>query len=213
LFVPSLVLAVFAGYRFWNGNLAAVQEGRIYRSSQLAPTDLATVLRQQRIKTVLNLRGPNPTQEWYRSERRATAEAGVTQVDIAMSSREWMSRDQLRALVGVLDECEYPLLIHCWRGAERTGLVSAFTELLRPGGSLARARSQFSVHYLYVPIGGGAMMPKHLDQYESWLNAQGQSHTPARFRQWVASGYRPGSPSREEWPYDPYPLVVRNHPQ
>ena len=32
--------------------------------------------------------------------------------------------------------------------------------------------------------------------------------SPEHFRRWVDEGFRPQLPNREEWPYDPYPLVV-----
>ena len=62
-----------------------------------------------------------------------------------MSSCVWMSHAQLRTVIDTLDTAEYPLLLHCQWGAERTGLVSAFTELLRPGSTLEEARAQFSI--------------------------------------------------------------------
>ena len=110
---------------------------------------LARTIRDYRIKTVLNLRGSNKD-PWYAAERTATLEAGATQVDIAMSSCIWMSRAQLRTVIETLDTAEYPMLIHCQWGAERTGLVSAFAELLRPGSTLDDARAQFSIRYLFV---------------------------------------------------------------
>jgi hypothetical protein len=161
---------------------------------------------------VLNLRGANPRQGWYRAERAATTAAGATQVDVAVSSCEWMSRDQLRAVVRVLDTSEYPLLMHCHWGAERTGWVAAVATLLRPGATLDDARRQFSVAYLFVRYGDGKVMAEHLDQYADWLRAQGLSHSPGAFRRWVDGGFRPGTPSREDWPYDPYPLVVITRP-
>ena len=36
--------------------------------------------------------------------------------------------------------------------------------------------------------------------------------TPANFRRWVKHGFKPGVPNREQWPYDPYPLVVITRP-
>jgi hypothetical protein len=138
--------------------------------------------------------------------------AGATQIDMALASCEWMSRDQLRMLVRVLDSCEYPVLIHCWRGAERTGLVSALTELLRPGETLDDARGQFALRYLFLRVGDGVLMQDHLERYAAWLSEQGRTHTPERLRQWVTSGYHPGRPGREQWPYDPFPLVVISRP-
>lgn len=173
---------------------------------------LTATLREHGVRTVLNLRGANPDQEWYRAERAATLGAGATQVDVSLSSCIWMSRVQLRTIVKALDEMEYPVLIHCAWGSERTGLVAAITELLREGSTLEDARAQFTIRHLYVAAGDGRIMSEAIDQYEAWLKAQGASHSPANFRRWAESGYRPGNPSREAWPYDPYPLIVVTPP-
>lgn len=212
----STLILIALGAGAWyesTANFGAVQEGRIYRSGQMRGEQIGTIVHAKGIKTVLNLRGSHPDEAWYRAERAAVLGHGATQVDIALSSCEWMSRAQARTIVQVLDTCEYPVLIHCWRGAERTGLVSAFTVLLRPGGSLDQARAQFSLAYLFLPVGDGALMPHHLDQYEQWLQNQHLSHSPAQFRRWINEGYQPGNPSREAWPYDPYPLVVVTRPE
>ena len=210
--VPLLAALGFLGWNLATGNFATVRPGRVYRSGQLRAADLGRIVRDEGIRTVLNLRGAHSEQAWYRAERGAALGAGATQIDMAMSSCEWMSRDQARMLVRVLDTCEYPLLVHCRRGAERTGWVSAITELLRPGGTLEDARGQFSLRYLFVRAGDGAIMRDHLDRYEGWLRERGSGHTPAQFRRWVAAGFRPGRPGREQWPFDPYPLVVISHP-
>jgi protein tyrosine phosphatase (PTP) superfamily phosphohydrolase (DUF442 family) len=192
-------------------NFGEIQHGRIYRSGQMTASALGRTIHGYKVKTVLNLRGSNKD-PWYSAERQATLDAGATQVDIAMSSCIWMSRAQLRTIIQTLDTAEYPLLIHCQWGAERTGLVSAFAELLRPGTTLEQARAQFSIRYLFLRINDGKIMAEHLDQYEQWLAAKGWTHEPERFRQWVEEGYRPQLPNREQWPYDPYPLVVISRP-
>ena len=80
-------------------------------------------------------------------------------------------------LVETLEKAEYPLLIHCAWGSERTGLASAFAELLRPGSTLDDARAQFSIRYLFVRMNDGKVMAEHLDQYESWLRERrNQAH-------------------------------------
>jgi protein tyrosine phosphatase (PTP) superfamily phosphohydrolase (DUF442 family) len=204
---------LFLGARLWENNSGTVVPGRIYRSAQMPASDLARAIRGQHIRTVLNLRGPNPQQTWYRSEREATLAAGASHVDFQMASNLWLSRAQAKTLLDVLDRCDYPILVHCQWGAERTGLVSAVTELLRPGGSLASARRQFSAYYLYVPAGDGVVMEGHLDRYERWLHSQRLEHSPARFRHWLADVYQPGHPSRDDWPFDPYPLVIVSRPE
>lgn len=213
--VVAFAVTLFMGFRLETANFGTVLPGRIYRSGQMSSSLLSRTVRQHRVKTVLNLRGANPKDWWYRDEKNATLSGGATQVDIHMASDLWLTRDEARTLLEVIDTCEYPLLIHCQWGAERTGLVSAITELLRPGGSLKSARRQFSLYYLYLPVGDGIVMAGHLDRYTQWLDSRKKPHSPAQFRQWFTSGYEPGHPSREEWPVNPYPLltVSRSQPQ
>jgi protein tyrosine phosphatase (PTP) superfamily phosphohydrolase (DUF442 family) len=176
------------------------------------PGILARTLRKHGIKTVVNLRGPNHREAWYRDELAATLAAGATQVDIPLSSCVWMSRIQLKTLIQVLETCEYPALVHCSWGSERTGLASAVSELLRPGRSLSDAHAQLSARYLYVRFGHGKIMAEFLDQYEDWLRSRGLDHQPQMFRTWAEQVYEPGRPNREEWPYDPLPLSLITRP-
>lgn len=211
----ALVLAVPLTWIGWNQatyNFAVLQPGRIYRSGQMSPSALLRTLREHQIKTVLNLRGPNPRESWYRDEIATTLAAGATQVDLPLSSCVWMSRIQLRTFIRVLDTCEYPVLFHCAWGSERTGLAAAIAELLCEGSTLADARRQLAIRYLYVRLGDGRIMAEFLDQYENWLRAKNLEHRPEVFRTWVVAGYLPGKPNREEWPYDPSPLVTVTQP-
>ncbi len=173
---------------------------------------LSRAVHARQIRTVLNLRGSHPESAWYRRERAATLAGGATQVDIPLSSCEWMSRAQARALLEVLEAAERPLLVHCFHGSERTGMVSAFAELLRPGSTLDDAEAQFSPRHLYFGIGDGVVTHRHLEAYRAWLQGRSTPHTPARFRRWLAAEYTPGQPGREAWAYDPYPLVVTTRP-
>jgi protein tyrosine phosphatase (PTP) superfamily phosphohydrolase (DUF442 family) len=212
---PLLPLALVLAWICWNQvtyNFAVLQERRIYRSGQMSASALTATVHAHGIKTVLNLRGANPRDEWYRAEIHSTLAAGATQVDVPLSASVWMSRIQLRTLVRLLDTCEYPMLLHCAWGSERTGLTSAIAELLRPGGTLTDARAQLAIRYLYLRLGDGRIMSEFLDQYEDWLRANHLQHRPDVFRRWVSEGYRPGKPSREDWPYDPAPLFVLTRP-
>ena len=212
LLAGAMLPAGWVSYRIGTGNLAEIEPGQTFRAGQMDAHALGRLVRERRIRTVLNLRGCHPEETWYRAERDAVLAAGATQVDIALSSREWMSRAQASALIDAIDGAERPLLIHCYNGSERTGLVSAYAELLKPGRTLSDAEGQFSWRFLFVRRGGGVVMPRHLEAYEGWLEGRGLVHTPDRFRRWIAQEFRPRKPTREDWPYDPYPLIVITRP-
>jgi protein tyrosine phosphatase (PTP) superfamily phosphohydrolase (DUF442 family) len=208
--VLALAIGGFIAWTFliWD-NFGTVRPGELYRSKQMNCAHLAGKIRDYRIKTVLNLRGSHPEETWYANERNATLEAGATQVDINLSSCEWMSKAQARALLEVIETAERPILVHCAQGAERTAMVSAFAELLRPGSTLLDAEAQFTARHLYFGLGDGVVTRQHLELYETWLKKQSLEHNPDRFRHWLLDEYQPGEPGRERWNYDPYPLVVR----
>ncbi len=213
--ILAVVLAfpAWVGSRIGTGNFAEVEPRRVFRAGQMDAAALARVVRRHQIKTVLNLRGAHPEAAWYRAEVAAVVGEGATQMDVALSSREWMSRAQAATLGEALASAERPLLIHCFNGSERTGLASAFAELLRPGGTLADARAQFSWRYLFVSLSNGVVMLRHLEAYEGWLRAQNLDHDPERFRRWISREFRPGGPGRDDWPFDPVPLIVVTPPR
>ncbi len=208
----ALVPSVWLFARWWSGNVDTVIPGRFYRSAQLGPDHLTGLIARHGCRTVLNLRGPNPSARWYREERDATLQAGATQVDLPIASDLWLSKAQAQALMEVLDSAEKPMLVHCQWGAERTGLASAFVVLLRPGGTLDEAEQCFSIRYLFAPTRDGLTMLGHVTAYRRWLANQGWQHSPERFRHWVRHEYQPGPGSPEYWPYNPNPLMVVTSP-
>jgi protein tyrosine phosphatase (PTP) superfamily phosphohydrolase (DUF442 family) len=210
LAATSVALAI--AYRRATGNLGTVIPGRVYRSAQLAPDQLQRVIERHQIRMVLNLRGPNPDQAWYAREVAVSLEHGVTHISVPLASDQWLSHEQVRTLLDVLDRAEYPLLVHCEFGAERTGLVSALIALLRPESTLRDGLAQFSAAYLFLPVNDGCVMLGHIREYEAWLHKTGQAHDPLTLRRWLLTVYTPGTPSREYWPCDPYPRKVVSRP-
>jgi protein tyrosine phosphatase (PTP) superfamily phosphohydrolase (DUF442 family) len=206
------VCAGVMGWRWGSGNQGEVVAGAVYRSGQLSAVALGEQIRTKGIKTVVNLRGPNPRAGWYRAEREAVLRGGAALVDLPLASDLWLSREQAEVLLEVLESSERPVWIHCEFGSERTGLAAAIVALLQPGSGLGDGDAQFGPGYLYLPTKDGRVMRAHLEAYKSWLGSAGLGHTPERFREWWRRGYVPGRPSREEWPYDPYPLKVVTRP-
>ncbi len=190
----------FAAALIWEGmsmlvgnNVHVVMPGRIYRTAQLSPRDLQAFVRTNNIRTVINLRGFCPSLDWYQNECRATHELGVCQEDVTLSANRLPSPLEIRRLVDVLDHTEYPVVFHCRRGADRTGLASTVALLLHSDADYATCRRQCSPRYGHFPILTTESMDEFFAIYEKKLQDEGVSHTPARFRNWILHEYCPGN--------------------
>jgi hypothetical protein len=173
-------------------NVHAVIPGRVYRTAQLSPERLQAFIAEKGIRTVVNLRGVCSEMPWYLGECRATHAAGVNQEDITFSAKRLPAPSEIQRLVEVLDRTAFPLVFHCQRGADRTGLASTVARLVLTGDSLAAARRQLWPRYGHFAVGRAAVLDRFFEYYESWLAAHSQEHAPDRFRKWVNADYCPG---------------------
>jgi protein tyrosine phosphatase (PTP) superfamily phosphohydrolase (DUF442 family) len=189
------LLLVFSGETlniFLGRNLHVVVPGRVYRCSQRSSEDLEAIVRRHGIRTVVNLRGCCAPWPWYLEETRATHRLGVAQEDICFSAARLPSVHELRRLVEALDRTEYPILLHCRRGADRTGMASAIVLLLLTDVPLDAARRQLGLRYGHLALGRPAFLDRFLDLYAEWLRAQGETHCRTTFRRWAEHEYCPG---------------------
>lgn len=151
-----------------HGNLHAVEVGVFYRSAQLNSHELQRVLSDQKIKTVLNLRGPNAGKGWYDEELRTVRAAGVAHIDVPMSAYQDLSYRQMQDLVQVIQRAPKPLLVHCESGADRSGLAAALFRVSQ-GQGLPRAQQELSVRYGHFPwlVPRSAAMDRNLARFAS----------------------------------------------
>jgi hypothetical protein len=149
-------------------------------------------MRRHGIRTVINLRGCCPDFAWYQNECRVTAKLDACQEDLCFSAGRLPSVPEVRRLVEVLDRSDYPVLFHCQRGADRTGLASAVALLLHEDVSFAQARRQLGPRYGHVALGRAANLDRFFDLYQEWLSGQGLAHSRQTFRRWIEEGYCPG---------------------
>lgn len=187
-------------------NLRTVQPHRSFRAAQMSRERLESVIKARGIRTVINLRGYCPDFDWYRDECRATHAANVALEDITLSAIRLPTPSEIRRLVEVLDRAEYPILMHCRQGVDRTGLASAIVKLLEPGVPLAAAERQLSLAYGYIPYNGTEHMTRFLSLYREWLQQLQIEHSPELFRHWAMKEYCPGACRAEleltDWPID-----------
>ncbi len=188
----AAAVAVEAYAVFLGRNWHVVLPGLVYRSAQLSHPQLLTAARRHGVRTVVNLRGTSPDFDWYLGESRATRDADVSQEDVTLSANRPPAPDELRRLVEVFDHAEYPLLLHCRQGVDRTGLASALVLLLKTDATPAQARRQLGLRYGHVPVGPTRCMLEFFDLYDDWLRRQGRPHSPDALREWADRGYCPG---------------------
>ncbi len=174
-------------------NIHTVIPGRVYRTAQLKPERLNEFIAEKGIRTVVNLRGVCKDMDWYLGECRCTHDANVSQEDITLSAKRFPAPSELQRLVEVFDHTAYPIVIHCQRGADRTGLASTIVKLLQTDDSLAVARRQMWPHRGHYAVGRTAVLDAFFDYYAEWLKARGEDHAPERLRRWVLNDYCPGA--------------------
>lgn len=106
-------------------NFHSVSDGRVYRAAQMSGDMLARTIREQGIKTVVNLRGDNTGADWYQKEIFTARQLGVRHIDFELSASREVSDEQMERILATIDHAAKPVLIHCKNGADRTGLVGA----------------------------------------------------------------------------------------
>lgn len=184
-------VAVEAVDVFFGSNVHVVASGAVFRCARLDPPELEREVRQHHIRTLVNLCGCSDPLPWYLEESRATCRLGICQEDLSFSAGRMPPVNAVRHLVEILDHCDYPILIHCHRGIDRTGMASAVALLLHTDIGLAEAREQLSLRYGHLAVGRTGNIDRFFDLYKEWLKLQGKAHSSDVFRNWALNEYCP----------------------
>lgn len=170
-------------------NLHAVIPGVVYRCSQPSRDRIEALVRSHGIRTVVNLRGCCDPIPWYLEEARATGRLDVSEEDLSFSAGRLPSVPVVRELVEVIERSQYPIVFHCHRGIDRTGMASTVALLLLTDTPLPEARRQLGPRFAHLPLGRTGNIDYFFDLYEEWLAARGAPHSRAAFRHWVMREY------------------------
>lgn len=163
-------------------NLHTVEEGRVYRSAQLDGQGFTEQIDAHGLRTLLRLRGGGPGDPGFDAEAAAAVAGNAKLVQIPMSARRYPTRAELLALWDTFEHAEYPMLIHCKAGADRTSLASALYVLQRTG-DLDAARAQIGLMFGHTGWGTNRL-DRVLEMYGRW-------HGRMDFRTWVEMLYWP----------------------
>ncbi len=135
-------------------NFHEVTPGVLYRSKQLSGSQFDQIIKKYQFKTVINLRGASPNERWYKDELNVMRKNSVTHIDIGLSATRYVSPQKIDSIMGVAASATKPILVHCKRGADRTGLFCAAWKLKCQNTSIEKASKQLSIVYghIYFPL-------------------------------------------------------------
>lgn len=144
--LATILLAVgiyyIANYNTANYNFDVVQAGKIYRSGQPDEALLSKMVSEYKVKTIISLRGRPPS-----FERTFAAANGIRLVSMNMSPTKEPSDAQIEEFLAITkDPANYPILVHCKQGADRTGLMIALVRVIQEGWNLSDAEKEMSFH-------------------------------------------------------------------
>ncbi len=163
-------------------NFHTVESGRYYRSGQPTAHHLHLWIEKYGIKTVLRLNGGRPGDLDYEASYQPTVEAGIAFIHVPMSAQRYTSKEKLLRLWEIFETAEYPILVHCHAGADRTSLASVIYKLQR-GRSYDEAIGQMAF-IPYMHLGWGNM-----DKMDTMFEMFSEHADRMSFPDWVRNVY------------------------
>ena len=148
----TAILQAHLAYIRYSGNFHTVIAGEVYRSAQVTPEDLAVFQRDYGIRSVLNLRGATPGHPWYDDEVASAKALGLVHEDFAMSASRVLTVEESTELIALMRSTPKPLLVHCRRGADRTGLAMALYLAGITGADESTAAGQLSIWFGHFSV-------------------------------------------------------------
>lgn len=142
----------------------------VFRSYQPSPARLEKWA-DSGIRTVVNLRGPNPCAALF-LEEEACARLDMRLVIFRIHSREAPSKETLRSARVLFEQIEYPALFHCKSGADRVGVLSALYLFFHKEEPLDQALNQLSWRYGHVKYGKTGVIDAAFARYIAHARAR-----------------------------------------
>lgn len=179
--------------------------GGMSRENQPSPKRIAQ-LAQNGIKTILNLRAESP-KGFYLLEEEACAQHSIKLVNFRVYSRDVHTREKIRAAKDLFPTLEYPAMMHCKSGADRTGFMGVLYRHFHMGDSIEQAMAQLSFKYLHIKEGKTGMLDFFFNDYLAYAKTH-----DIDFIDWVETVYDPADVKARfmaQWSGNPITELLR----
>ncbi len=128
-------------------NFGVVNDGEIYRSAQPSRQFLKRLIKKQNIKTIVAFTYSVPDFEIREAELN-----GIKIIHLAMSVYRGPSENDVKKFLEVAkDKTNYPILIHCSVGSDRTGVMAAIKRIEIDGWNVKEATKEM-LYYRNAPL-------------------------------------------------------------
>ncbi len=150
--VFPIILGLYLGFLQMSGNFHEVISGELYRSAQPTAAMISYAVKEEGIKTILNLRGANPERDWYQNELGAIKSLDVNFIEFRMSSKRELTKQDTDKLLEIMRKAPKPLMIHCQGGADRSGLAVALYLAVIKKYPADVAENQISIRFGHIGL-------------------------------------------------------------
>lgn len=145
-------------------NFGVVREGAIYRSGELTPQAMRTVVEKYGIRTIIDFGAHDHDPAGERREQAATDSLGVERTVLLMQGDGTGDpNNYVEALRIMTDPEKQPVLVHCAAGAQRTGCAVALYRSIVQGWDDDKALEE-TRQYRHDP----AKNPHLEEMYRTW---------------------------------------------
>ncbi len=174
--------------RLFYDNSHEIDPGKLWRSYQPSPAKLEK-WKEIGVRTIINLRGQTPAGH-YVLEEEACERLGLKLINFRVYSREAPSPEILYKARELFQSIDYPAMMHCKSGADRTGVMGVLYKFFMLEQPLDRAMEQLSPKYGHIKQGKTGVIDFAFEHYLAYARAKSISlDDVGAFFDWVERDY------------------------
>jgi len=155
-----------------------------YRSNHPSPKFVKKLNKEYGVKTIISMRRADTTGA-YLLEKEACDKYGITLINHPMSSRALPEVEKVLEAKTILENAEYPILLHCKSGADRAGLMSVFYKHFIEKHSIDDSLKELSMKYGHFRWAETGKLDYFFDNYLAYRKL----HPGTEFIDWLQNNY------------------------